>query len=164
MTDAFAGSPHLLGPNRFVLRVPADTAYLAVAREFVATAAAEQGFPHGEVAKAVMAVDEACVNVIEHAYRPDEPLASRLLEVAIEADPTRLLVTVADRAQAPFSPLDHPAPDLEGFLAAGRRKGLGILILRTFMDDVSHSYHPGRGNELRLVKYASPQASSPSPL
>jgi len=147
---------------RAVLRIPARTVYLAAVRELVAAVARELEFPQTEITRAVMAVDEACVNIIEHAYPPHEPPDCCPIEVDIEGDATRLLVTITDRARVAFSPVDHPTPDLASYWTAGRRKGLGLLIVRTFMDDVSHAYRPGRGNELRLVKYASRQPSPAS--
>lgn len=153
MTEARAASPDARAAARFVLRLPAETGYLAVIRELVAAAAREQALPAGELAKVVMAVDEACVNVVEHAYRGEAAPASPSIEVRVRADPSRLVVTIADRSAVAFSPMDHAVPDLSSYWEAGRPKGLGILILRRFMDRVSHSYLPGRGNRLRLVKY-----------
>jgi len=155
MTGMGTGNSQAAGPTRFALRLPAQTAYLAVVRGLLAAVAREHCFPPAEAAKAIMAIDEACVNVIEHAYCPEEPPAQRRLEVDVEADEGRLLVTVADRAHRAFCPLEHPVLDLDHYWADGRRKGLGLLILRTFMDHVSHTYDPARGNRLRLVKYAS---------
>ncbi|MFP4058205.1 MAG: ATP-binding protein [Candidatus Brocadiia bacterium] len=143
--------------DQCALRLPADTGYLAAVRELVASAARRLGLAMPEVAKTVMAVDEACVNVVQHGYRGQR---RGILEVAVEVEATRLTVTIADRSPAPFSPLEHPAPDLEAYWAAPSRPGLGILILRQFMDHVSHTYLPGQGNRLRLVKYAAGKAPS----
>lgn len=147
--------------QRFVLRLPAQTGYLAVVRELVAAATREHAFSPHDIAKIVMAVDEACVNVVEHAY-PDADAEPLPLEVVVSVDPQRVDVTIADQARARFSPLDHPVPDLESFWESGERGGLGVLILRQFMDHVSHSYQPGRGNALHLVKHVSPAGRSSS--
>jgi len=148
--------------QRFVLRLPAQTGYLAVVRELIAAATREHAFPPHDVAKVVMAVDEACVNVVEHAYA-DAGSDALPLEVVVSVDPHCLDVTIVDQASTEFSPLDHPLPDLEHLWESGERGGLGVLILRQFMDHVSHSYQPGRGNSLRLVKYVS-SAQHPSPV
>ena len=147
---------------RLTLHLPAETGYLAVIRELVAAAAREHRFPARDVAKVVMAVDEACVNVVEHAYGAAGSPAQRPIEVGVEADASRLVVTIADRSPVAFSPLQAQVADVKSYWDSGRRKGLGIVILRQFMDQVSHSYQPGRGNELRLVKYLSPEQPSPS--
>jgi len=152
--DRAAPRPHP-SHDRFVCCLPAQTGYMAVIREMVAAAARLHGFAEGDVAKAVMAVDEACVNVVEHAYRNDPPGTNRFIEIAVDVDDEALAVTIKDQAPDGFSPLDHPTPDLRTCWTSEKRPGLGILILRKFMDDVKHRFHPGVGNELRLVKYAS---------
>ena len=128
---------------------------LAAIRELVVAAAREHHFPATELAKIVMAVDEACVNVVEHAYGGEADRERARLEIRLHVAPGRLDVTILDRSPTAFSPLDHALPDLAAYLESGGPKGLGILILRRFMDKVSHSYSPGSGNRLHLVKYLS---------
>jgi len=141
--------------DKFVCCLPAQTSYMAVIREMVAAAARQHGFADGDVAKAVMAVDEACVNVVEHAYRNDPPATNRVIEIAVDVDDECLAVTIKDQAPDGFSPLEYPTPDLRTCWTSEQRPGLGILILRKFMDDVKHRFRPGVGNELKLIKYAS---------
>ncbi|HEX9960769.1 MAG TPA: ATP-binding protein, partial [Pyrinomonadaceae bacterium] len=57
--------------RKFTLQVPSSTENLALIREFVSSAATQAGFDEKEVAKLELAVDEACANVIEHAYDHD---------------------------------------------------------------------------------------------
>lgn len=152
-----SGDPHGAGPpcpEHFALHLPARARYLAIIRELVAKAALEHGFAPLETAKAVMAVDEACVNVIEHAYGGHESATARRIAIRVDARPAELIVTIADRARGRFSPLDGAPGDLESYWSSEEKRGLGLVILRRFVDSVSHSYEPGRGNELRLVKYA----------
>jgi anti-sigma regulatory factor (Ser/Thr protein kinase) len=147
-------------PDRFVLELPARTRYLAVVRELVARAALEQRFPPPEVTKTVMAVDEACVNIIQHAYSDDDSHPTRRIAIELEARPAELVVVIGDRARCPFSPLEASPCDLEAYFRSGERRGLGLLILRNFMDAISHSFEAGRGNRLRLVKYCGPSRTS----
>ncbi len=146
--------------DKFVCCLPAQTGYMAVIREMVGAAARQHGFPTGDVAKAVMAVDEACVNVVEHAYRDDPPGTNRFIEISVDVDDKALAVTIKDQAPDGFSPLEHPVPDMRTCWTSEKRPGLGILILRKFMDDVKHRFRPGVGNELKLVKYASRHENS----
>jgi len=157
MTPEKAGAPAARGHAQSVLEVPAATSYLAVIRELVVAAAREYCFPATELAKIVMAVDEACVNVVEHAYGGEADLEHARIEIRLDVGPGRLDVTILDRSPVAFSPLGHTVPDLAAYLESGGPKGLGILILLRFMDQVSHSYSPGSGNRLHLVKYLSPE-------
>ena len=50
------------------LEVEAETRNLAVVREFLHSAIKRSALPTGDANKVVLAVDEACANVILHAY------------------------------------------------------------------------------------------------
>ena len=58
--------------NTFTLDVPSTTQNLAMIREFVNRVAAQAGLSEIEVGQLELAVDEACANVIEHAYGDDK--------------------------------------------------------------------------------------------
>jgi anti-sigma regulatory factor (Ser/Thr protein kinase) len=44
-------------------------------------------------------------------------------------------------------------PDIAEHVAAGRRNGLGIFLMRQIMDEVKYTFVQGFRNELRMVKY-----------
>ena len=50
------------------LAIPSSTRYLEDVRNFVVLHAQEADFPEDAVEQFKIAVDEACTNVIEHAY------------------------------------------------------------------------------------------------
>jgi serine/threonine-protein kinase RsbW len=129
--------------------IPSTTEHLKEVREFVSRAAAEVGFLEEDVNNIVLAVDEACTNVIRHAYHyaPDK-------EITIEVLPQRtmLVVRVLDEGQ-PFDPSAIRSPDLEEHLRQYRKGGLGMHMMKTFMDKVEYQFNPGKKNEVRLTKY-----------
>jgi serine/threonine-protein kinase RsbW len=55
----------------FLLKVPSSTENLALIREFVGSIAQQSGMDSVDIGKLELAVDEACANVIEHAYGHD---------------------------------------------------------------------------------------------
>lgn len=125
-------------------------------REFVLRAAREFGFSEEEASKIVLAVDEACTNIIKHAYHfaPD-----REIEIVIRPVKGSMQITVIDDGQS-FNPSIAKLPDLKQHLSHYRRGGLGIYLMRTLMDKVEYKYAPGKKNEVRLTKYLT--ASEPS--
>jgi serine/threonine-protein kinase RsbW len=118
-------------------------------------AASRCGFSVEEIAKIEMAVDEACTNIIEHGYgalhgyegQPPE------LELSAHGYPDRLEITILDRSQSNFPIHEDSGIDVDHYLAEHRRRGLGLYIIRSFVDDVRHRFIEGHGNELLLVKY-----------
>jgi len=129
--------------------IESRTDNLLEVREFVLKAARQFGFEEEEASKIVLAVDEACTNVIKHAYQyaPD-----RKIEIVIRPDKDRLQITVIDDGRA-FNPSIAKLPDLKQHLSHYRRGGLGIYLMRTLMDKVEYKYAPGKRNEVRLTKY-----------
>ena len=67
--------------RKFNLQVPSTTENLAMIREFAAHVGAQAGMDESAVSKLELAVDEACANVIEHAYGSDTSQ-----EVTVRAD------------------------------------------------------------------------------
>ena len=137
------------GPLRLLL--PGTPESLPVIRQTVVEAAEACGFDAEDIAKIEMAVGEACTNVIEHAYRT-QPLRLEI-EVHVQAFSDRLEVVIID-----YSTINFPIDDVSGigideYIEAERRRGLGLFIIRTFVDHLEHRFIYGQGNELRLVKF-----------
>ncbi len=111
-------------------------------REFVARCATDAGLLPEKVQGLKLAVDEACANVIEHAYGGRGPLT-----IGCEAD-ADLVVTIIDVGQE-FNPMEYPPPDLYVGLEDREIGGLGIHLIRSLVDDVEYSRTAGE-NRLRL--------------
>lgn len=132
--------------------IPNDTRYLAQVRGVVREVVGESDFPTEEMSRVILAVDEAVTNIMEHAYEHD--IEGELeIEMVLEADNTRFEVIIRDSGKS-FDPNDVDDPDLEEHVKSGRRRGLGIFLIRRIMDEVHYDYRTGIRNELRLVKYA----------
>ncbi|MBM4161763.1 MAG: ATP-binding protein [Ignavibacteria bacterium] len=136
--------------------IQSRTDNLLQVREFVLEAARAFGFSDEDASKIVLAVDEACTNVIKHAYHY---ATNRMIQVVIEPDKERFQVTVIDDGKA-FNPATARLPNLKQHLTHYRRGGLGIYLMKTLVDKVEYDYTPGRKNEVRLIKYLSPSTSS----
>ncbi|MBM3728783.1 MAG: ATP-binding protein [Acidobacteria bacterium] len=132
----------------FTLQVPSSTVNLAMIREFVARVGGMAGFGENDVAKLELAVDEACANVIEHAYDSD---TTKQVSVRATFDDEQIQIEIIDRGRG-FDPSSIPQQDLDQLIAQRRSGGLGLRLIRTIMDDVQYQIVPGEKNELRMVK------------
>jgi serine/threonine-protein kinase RsbW len=130
-----------------IVVVPESSAYLSVLREAVASAAESMGCDGTTNLQLQMALDEACTNIVEHGVT----MRGRI-RLKVETMPGKLVMHIQDMCER-FSPLDHPAPSLEEYFDSSRTKGLGLFILRQFVDEVKHSYRSRTGNKLKLTKY-----------
>jgi serine/threonine-protein kinase RsbW len=122
---------------------------LAQIAEFVGQAAREAGWDEDQVYHVQMAVDEACSNVIEHAYGP-EGQGNIQLSCCIE-DKGDLVVTIRDNGK-PFNPTAVPEPPVGADLENLSEGGLGLYFMRKLMDQVSFHFDEKNGNVLTMVK------------
>ena len=132
------------------LTVPGRFEYLAQIAEFVTQAARDAGLTDDDVFHVEMAVDEACSNVIEHAYSDK---AGEIELTCTIPDYGRLEIVIHDHG-APFDPEAVPEPKVgDGAgLDSVQEGGLGLYFMRKLMDEVRFSFAPGHGNTLYMVK------------
>ena len=131
------------------LVVTNDTKYLIVVRDFVSRMIRQSRVTREDENKIILAVDEAVTNIIEHGY--DQGVDGQI-ELEIESDPGQFKVVVRDSGRV-FNPESVPNPDMKEHVKAGRKKGLGLFLMRQIMDEVRYRYKDGVQNELTLVKY-----------
>jgi serine/threonine-protein kinase RsbW len=133
----------------FLLHVPSSTDNLAMIRDFVSKVGEKAGFDEKEVMKLSLAVDEACANVIEHAYG-DIPIKGQV-RVRVTFDAEEVIIEVVDTGKG-FDPSQLPVKDVEQLVRERRSGGLGWRLIRSVMDEVHYQMVPGEKNELRMVK------------
>ncbi|MCE5228365.1 ATP-binding protein [bacterium] len=154
--DLTPNKPSRSFPVRITCR--ADLAVLCELRRHVIEAAEQCGFQGEEAVKIEMAVDEACSNVAEHAYTPDEGDPTITLE--IDLTPRALTIHVTDRGRGgrpeDFSAFqsigEYCRMDRQGF------SGLGLLIMKKFMDEIEVVSQPNGGTRVMMRKYRSEAA------
>lgn len=141
----------------FCLQVPSSTENLALIREFVAAIGEQAGFSENETARLALAVDEACTNVIEHAYNNE---ATHEVTVRVTVDEDEIVFEVIDRGKG-FDPTQAPLLPVEELIRQRKGGGLGLRLIRSIMDDVQYRIVPGEKNELKMVKKRRPGGAAP---
>jgi serine/threonine-protein kinase RsbW len=134
--------------RKFTLHVPSSTENLALIREFVTAIGTQAGMTEDEVAKLVLAVDEACANVIEHAYGHD---STKEVMLRASFDEETLRIAVIDTGKG-FDPAKVTQSGLEQLIAERRTGGLGLRLIKRLMDEVQYEIVPGQKNELHMTK------------
>lgn len=104
-------------------------------RNFVFNNAVNAGFDENESNKIALAVDEACSNLVKHAYNQDK---TKRLCVQIELICGKFIINIFDEGN-PFNPMEVPAPDMKEYFQQFKHGGLGIHIIRLIMDDISYT-------------------------
>lgn len=132
------------------MKIYASTAYLADVRSFVAEHANRFGFNDREVSNLRLAVDEACTNIIKHAYDYDE---DQMVEITVSFEHDQIQISLIDHGEA-FDPDTYSKPDLKKQMKKKKRGGVGVYLIRKLMDEVNY-LKTKNGNEIRMIKKRS---------
>ena len=124
---------------------------LSEIREFVGKAARAFGFSEEDTANIVLAVDEACTNIIKHAY---QYATDKEIEVSIFQNKLSFEIRIFDSGK-PFDPNTIRQPDLKEHIGHRKRGGLGVYLMKKLMDKVEYNFQRGKRNEVRLIKNLS---------
>ena len=136
-----AQGPEILFRRSF----PAKPEQMREVRSLLRSALDDAGVESGIRDKLVLAVDEACCNIIRHAYGPH---ATGDIDLRLTSDNGELEFRVVDSAPA-VDPCCVKAKPLGEF----RSGGLGVALIETVMDDWSLQALPGgKGNRLIMHK------------
>jgi len=137
--------------NSKELKVKSKTENLSVIRDFISSNALEAGISNEVVDNIMLAVDEACTNIIKHAYQsyPEGEIVIR-----VEIDAKKFNILIIDYGNT-FDPTSVPKPDLKKYFQEHKVGGLGMYLMRTLMDDVKYKTVPGKYNQVLLSKNIS---------
>lgn len=143
--SAEPGATDLPGEKLMQLRVTARANRLRLIRNAVRETSEFCGFAKKEVADIVLAVDEACQNVIRHAYGSE---GEGDISIELRKRPDAMVIVIRDFAD-PVDLSKIKPRDLDDI----RPGGLGTYLINEVMDEVDFLPPPiDGGNLLRLVK------------
>ncbi len=96
-----------------------------------------------------LSMDEACTNVIEHAYEGKD---GGDIECTCDTDEKNLTIIIHDHGKS-FDPASIVPPDLNADLDARPVGGLGIFLMKRLMDEVRFEPMGDAGNILTMIKH-----------
>ncbi|HEX7974043.1 MAG TPA: ATP-binding protein [Anaerolineales bacterium] len=127
---------------------PGDYKSLEKIGNFIKQAAEASGLDESAAYAVQLAVDEACSNIIEHAYG-GEGLGE--IKCSVQTLDDGLKVVLCDRGR-PFDPDKVPAPDLTAPLEELKARGLGLHWMHKLVDEVHFQFGVDATNILTLIK------------
>ncbi len=137
-------------------KFPARHDHLRAISSFVMDAIKDSPFDSRQRYAIDLAVDEACSNVIDHAYGGDEKGEIRL---SLDLNETGLKLSIQDDG-APFDPDCVIEPDLTSPLETRCERGLGVYLIRNLMDEVVYDFSSPGVNQITMVKYFTPSQNT----
>jgi serine/threonine-protein kinase RsbW len=131
------------------IHLPSMTKHLHAIRTLCATLAESMGFARKESETTALAVEEALTNVIEHAYHGQE---GKKMQVIFEMEGNKFTVRIIHAGDQIDSSEYFLVDDLDHFYKQKKRGGLGVLIMKRCMDEVTYKKGPEQ-NECCMIKY-----------
>lgn len=117
----------------------AKVEFLSAVSSFVREISTRLGLTGNDIERLELVVEEACMNVIEHAYDPGEQGS---FDIVILRKPGQVVVAVEDQGL----PFDFKKFDVE------KESGLGIILMKAFADEIHFLNLGRRGKRVELAK------------
>ncbi len=128
-----------------MVRVRSHPQYLSLIRDVTVRFCSICGLAEEVTADLRLAVDEACANVIKHAYRGD---TSQRIVVKYAATGGDLRITIEDTGEK-VRPELMQGRDLDDI----RPGGLGLHFIKRVFDSVTYDPKRKKGNRLLLIRH-----------
>lgn len=138
----------ILDNNENRLIVKSSTANLITIRKFINNKAKTYGFSSNKIEDIVLAVDEACTNIIEHSYHSKPNFD---IEITISFSGDNFIIKIIDYGET-FEPSSIKELNLELYRKQRRVGGLGVYLMKTLMDDVKYTSVKNKYNQVLLTK------------
>lgn len=129
------------------LAIPSRLGLEQVAVDTAASVAKLMGFSEDRIEDLKTAVDEACINAIEHGNQENADIK---VLVELIAEDTKLQVDIHDQGKGIHG--DIQKPDIDILIAEKQSgRGWGLFLIQSLMDEVEFDWNPETGNVTRMV-------------
>lgn len=125
-----------------------STKNLVTVREFIETTAKDFGLDSNIINQIVLAVDEACTNIIKYTHKYDD---KNTIEVTILNEKNAVKVIIFYKGEG-FDPNKVKNPDMIEYFKNYKVGGLGIPMMRKFMNKIEYKHRNPDLNTLILIK------------
>jgi serine/threonine-protein kinase RsbW len=154
--------------DQISLTIPNNLRYLPLILDSTAAFARILGLDDKKTNEVMLGVEEAVVNVIDHAFTEDEQAS---FELVFQKIALGMQVLIREQGM-PFDPIELAKMGQRDRLSGEDTRGLGLHLMYKFIDEVSFVNLGKAGKETRLVKYLgrmpeaieSPQAEIHKPV
>lgn len=117
--------------------------------DFIVDEAHKTSLDETAIYEVQLAVDEACSNIIEHAYQGE---GKGEIICSCEISPDAFTVVLQDEGK-PFDPAEIKKLDVGVPLESLGNRGAGVFLMKKLMDKVEFKFLDDNGTILTLVKH-----------
>lgn len=140
--------------NKLTVVIPSQLGYEKKAMEKAAQVARDMGFSEDRVNDLKTAVAEACINAMEHGNDLDD---STCIGITLTPGSSTLEVSISDEGNGLK---DVTAPSMEDKIEGKdpSKRGWGVFLINSLMDDVQFLSDQGGGNTVKMVIHLEPNS------
>jgi len=131
------------------IQLSSSTRNLSKLRNFVSKNALDSGIDEATVNQIIMSVDEACTNIIKHAHKFNE---NENIDVETHFENGQFKIILIYKGTG-FDPNDINNPDMKEYFNSFKVGGLGVPIMKKFMNKIEFVRQNSDKNSLTLIKY-----------
>lgn len=137
---------------RMRLEVPASLDQLTGIQERVAAFGESQDWSVEMLFQIELTLEEICVNIVNYGFEDDG--GEHMIEIIVDSETESLTMEIVDNGRA-FDPLtETPEPDLDSAVGDRPIGGLGVYLVKQYMDELDYRRSDGR-NHLKMIKHRS---------
>ena len=137
---------------RMRLEVPASLDQLTGIQERVAAFGESQNWSVEMLFQIELTLEEICVNIVNYGFEDDG--GEHMIEIIVDSEAESLTMEIVDNGRA-FDPLtETPEPDLDSAVGDRPIGGLGVYLVKQYMDELDYRRSDGR-NHLKMIKHRS---------
>ena len=143
--------------------IASSTKNLSTLRDFVEGIAHKIKLDDNVINQIVLSVDEACTNIIKHAHNFNN---NNNIDVTVSSDKEEFSVKFEYKGSVGFDPNITHDPDMGEYFKNYKVGGLGVPIMKKFMNKIIAKHISPDDNTLILVKSLngiSPSSAPPLP-
>ena len=135
----------------FNMDIPAKLKYIALPRLVTSLVSKRMGFSKDDEENIEIAISEACINTVLHAYKNSHNNMKRM-HIRYLSYPEKLVIVIRDFGRG-FDPYFVQQYVKRKDAEMPEKVGLGLFLIKTMMDEVEvDSSLPG-GTQVRMTKY-----------
>lgn len=134
--------------NTDKISIVSSTKNLKQVRNFIEESARKYLSDINVINQIVLSVDEACTNIIKHTYKFDE---NHIIDIENYIKNNQFIVKISYNG-GEFDPNKRSLPDMKEYFAKYKVGGLGIPLMKKFMDKIEYMHSVNDFNELILFK------------
>lgn len=145
-----------MAAQKYEFELENDLSELQALHQHLITWGGSIGLTNKSILRINICLDELFTNIVSYGFKDD---LDHLIKFTLNADNNYMIINIEDDGM-PFNPLEKIDPDFPANVESAKIGGLGILIIRKLIDNISYERKRGK-NKLTMKKIIEGDGKDP---